>query len=189
MIAHSEQTMNSVTQTTAKLALATVLTLGAGTALAASDGTLGATSTGQSDITLVKGHGIRISDVDDVNFGTTTTNPADQYEDICIYSTSGDYTVTATSANGLGNQFRLLGQTGFEYIVYDIEWTSNTSATAGDNLNNGVVSNIFNGANSVLEDCNGIPTARLIVDIMNGSFNAASQDTYADVLTITVEPN
>ncbi len=157
-------------------------------AMAASQGSLGGSSSGTTTVSLVKGFGLKISDIDDVDFGPTTTQPADAYEDVCVYSSNGTYRITATSANGSAAKFRMLGQTAFNYLEYDIEWTADTSATSGANLNNATQSADMAGANSVLEDCNGIPTARIIFDVNNGSFNNAATDTYSDTLTLTIEP-
>jgi spore coat protein U-like protein len=174
-------------QTFGVLALTSLVTCIPG-AIAATQGNLGADSAGSAVISLVKGFGLRISDIDDVNFGATTTQPANQLEDVCVYSTNGNYRITAASANGTGNQFRMLGQTAFNYLVYDLAWTANTSATTGVDLNNNALSGVINGANSVLQDCNGVPSARMIVNVNNASFNAAAQDTYRDTLNLTVEP-
>ncbi len=165
------------------------LMVSAGPALAASDGTLDATSASTTTLTLSKGEGLRISDIDDVAFGVVTDQPVNHYEDVCIYSTTGTYTVTASSDHGTGTTFRLQGQSTSEFLEYDLEWTSDTAATSGENLNHANVSATQADAHTSDPDCGGVPTARLIVDVDNDAFDAAASDTYVDTLTLTIEPD
>lgn len=157
-------------------------------ALGATDGVIGNTSTGTVDINIVKGNAVRISNLQDINFGGTNSTPAQQFIDVCVYSTTGSYDITATSGNGLGNNFRL-GNAGLtEFITYDVDFNNVASGTTGTDLNNAVTSNAFTGADQLQDDCGGSVNARMFVQINNGSFNAASSGSYSDTLTLVVSP-
>ena len=172
--------------------LITVVLLLAASSLvkAAVDGVNGATSTGSAVVQLVKGDGARISDLQDFNFGAGLTVPVKQIDDVCVYSTTGAYTITASSnGNGSGGaQFRMTSATSTEFVRYFVEFRDDTFSQNGDALNHNIPSNTYNNADQVSDSCSGGVNSRLILDIDAGTFNAATPDTYTDTLTLIVQP-
>ena len=169
---------------------AVLLTFLAPSLSAAVDGTNGATSTGTAQVQLTKGDGARISNLQDFNFGAGLTLPPRQIDDICIYSTTGAYTITASSnGNGSGGgHFRMLNPGGTEFIRYLVEFRDDTFSQNGDTLTHNTASNVYNNADQVSDSCSGGVNSRLILEIHAATFNAATPDTYTDTLTLVVQP-
>lgn len=160
-------------------------------AMAATQGTAGSTSTGTAQVQVTKGDGTRISDMNDFNFGVGNTAPtAKQIDDVCIFSTTGSYRLTATSqGNGSGGtQFRMVDTATNEHIRYFVEFRNDTASQNGTGLSHNVTSATFTGANTTDDTCGGTLNARLILEIDAATFNAATPSTYTDTLTIVVEP-
>ncbi len=85
--------------------VASSLTAMFGVAMAATDGTLGASSTGTTEVTISIGDLIQISGLSDITVTPTTiTSDATGNTTACIYTNGtnvpGGYQVTATSTNG-----------------------------------------------------------------------------------------
>ena len=161
------------------------------TAHGATDGTLDATaSTGTMDMTLIKGDAVRISTLNDMSFGSGLTLPPQQIDDICVFSTTGSYTITASSnGNGSGGpQFRMVCATTTEFVRYFVEYRDDTFSQNGDALTHNVPSATYSNADTVFDDCNGGVNSRIIMEIHAATFNAATPDTYSDTLTLIVQP-
>lgn len=159
-----------------------------GSAFSFVDGTTGSSSQGSINIDLNKGDQVRISSLADVDFGAVVSAPNDLFIDVCVYSTTGSYDITANSSNPNGNSFRLANAGATSFITYDLEFNNAASGVGGTDLNNAVTSGAFGNANTVADDCGGVDNARLFVEINAGSFNSAPSDAYSDVLTLVVTP-
>lgn len=89
--------------------------------IAASQGTTGNTSTGTANISITKSVQARISDINDMTLSNWT--PGDGavtlHSDVCIYSSTGSYKVTATGS-GLLNIFTI--NSGLNLIAYTVAW-------------------------------------------------------------------
>ena len=159
-------------------------------AISATDGVNGSTSTGTAEIQVTKGDGVRVSDLQDFNFGSGNTAPGPQFDDICIYSTTGSYTLTASSnGNGSGGpQFRMINTTSTEHIRYFVEFRDDTFSQNGTGLIHNVASATYNNADTVSDSCSGGVNSRLILRIDTPTFNAATPGTYIDTLTLLVQP-
>lgn len=158
------------------------------TASAATQGTLGTSSTGSAVISVTKIHQSRITGINDVTFGSTASSPAKTSDDVCVYSTSGSYTVNASSANGQSTNFRMANGAGNQFITYNVEWNNAASGNSGNDLNNNATSATFNGANTSNETCSGGSNARFFIDVTASSFNSAPAGAYTDTLTLVVTP-
>src|SRR6185312_11899402 len=93
-----------------------------GVAIAATQGTLGSTSTGSVSISATVPGRVQISGLTDIAFGTVDpTSAASQSENVCVWSnTSGrGYQVTATGS-GASNAFTLTD--GTNTLPYSVEW-------------------------------------------------------------------
>ncbi len=159
--------------------LAAAMTVFSGVAVAATDGTLGLTSTGESIVTIIKENAVQITDVDDINLGTQATLAADATgsDDVCIFSSTGAYTVTASSANTV-----LELQDGANSIPYALEWDGNA-------LSLGTATPLAPADSSSLTCAgSGGTNASFGVTVASADFNAAAPGTYTDTLTFVVSP-
>jgi len=112
-----------------RIALIASVTAMTGSVFAATDGDLGATSTGTSIINISKDNAVQITNVDDIDLGTqgNLTATATQSDDVCVFSSTGGYAITLTSANG---SFDLKSGATTTDIPYSIDWTAGTTTTA-----------------------------------------------------------
>lgn len=156
-------------------------------ALAATQGNVGSTSTGTAEINATKGNSVRISALADVTFppSLTTPDPADQTA--CIFSSTGNYTIEATSSYGSGGTFRLKDG-GSDYINYGVNWYNVATGGGPTALSNGTASSTITGANTTSTTCAGGTNSRFEITIDNGTFTSAPPNTYNDTLTLLVAP-
>jgi hypothetical protein len=80
-------------KTIAGVAMAALLS---GSAYAATQGILGATSSGTSLITAGKANAVKITGITDLTFPSTATVPTLLSDSVCVYATAGPYTDTLT---------------------------------------------------------------------------------------------
>lgn len=157
----------------------------------AADGELGATSTATTTVSVIKGDAVKISDVNSFSFGTSQTSlPAQQVDNVCVYSTTGNYSVIASSVDG--NEFEMISpKNSNNRISYSVKWSTNLNSNDGINLIYNTQSAVFNGADTSSENCASTnATARLILDINQTSWNAApAGNTFTDTLQLVVAPN
>lgn len=173
------------------IAIATSLLFGSSAAFAASQGTLGLTSTGTTDLSITKGETAQISGLDDIALGSWSTGDAapTQADALCVYTSTGNYEITATSANATGTTFRLK-DSGSNYINYTVDWTDDAAVPVTTALSSGVLlaGQVGDAANT---DCGGVMNASVTVNIANGGaggMNAAATGNYSDTLTLLVAP-
>lgn len=158
-------------------ALVAAVALGtmAGSAMAATDGVYGATSTGSAIITATVGNFVRISAVQDVTLtalgGWTATGNA------CVFNNQGaSYNVTLTG-NGVGGAFDLAGPGGAQ--AYTVTWNG-TGATSGTAF-------AAAGASQVA-DCGAPGNTNASYTISSATVGAALAGVYTDTLTILIAP-
>ncbi len=90
-------------------------------ALGATDGDLGITSEGSIGIAVIIPPLVKISNLDDVNFGTWNGTQSLSNEDqVCVWSSSRAYSLTGMG--GEGGNFVMRSESGDE-IPYTVEWT------------------------------------------------------------------
>ena len=164
-----------------RLALIASVFAVSGTALAASDGTLGTSSTGTSVVTIIKENAVQISNVNDLDLGTHATLSADAVlsDDVCIFSSTVGYNVTATSANGAFNL-----ADGANTIAYSVTWT--VGVTTAPMVYNTAITGL-SGDNTSLT-CSTSTNATFEATVASADFNAANPGTYTDTLTLLVAP-
>lgn len=145
------------------------------------------------DVSLEKAEAMRISDLNDFFFAHNESLAGTERiksDDVCIYSSSGQYFVTAsglhTTANG--RNFRVFDGAG-NYIRYNLFWSDQTTGGNGSftrlyvNERRGIYSN----ADSTDQTCAGGTNSRIQVRIRNNQFRAAVNGTYTDVVTLLFE--
>lgn len=161
-----------------------VIALGASaTGQAALQGTLGGSSSGESDISVTKGSLVMISGIADLNLGTMTTAGSDlsAYDDICVFSSTSSYSVTVTSANA---SFELSdGATGS--IPYALTWTDDTGTPTTISYGDTLDSQTGDQANN---NCDSGTNASFSISVTSIDFNSATPGTYTDKLTLFIAP-
>jgi hypothetical protein len=169
-------------------ALASAFT--AGPAFAASQGTLGATSTGTVAISASVPSRARITGLTDVAF--TNQDPAvaaSNAQNVCIWSNTATkgYTVTATGS-GAASAFTLTNGSGT--VPYTVEWAGSSGQTTGTALSTGTASAALT-TTAVNQTCSAAPatTASLIVGISTASLGTMDAGSnYTGTLTLVVTP-
>jgi hypothetical protein len=123
----------------------------------------------------------------DVTFPATASTPSPIDQTACLYSTTGSYTIQATSGNAQSGNFRLKG-TGSNFIRYMVDWFNDPAAGTDTSLNSGTTSGSIGGANTTSDTCGGSVNARIRISIDSGTFTAAPPGTYSDTLTLLAPP-
>jgi hypothetical protein len=180
-------------KTISKVALAgafSVCALSASTANAATQGTLGATSTGTVTITASVPNRARITGLSDVSFlNQDPTSAASGAQNVCVWSNTAtkNYTVTATG-DGASNAFTLAN--GALTVPYSVQWNASSGQTSGTALTAGTASATLTST-ATHQICSSGPTssASLIVGIGTADLGAMqAATTYTGVLTLVVAP-
>lgn len=161
------------------LAAATLLTTGM-SAIAATQGTAGATSTGTAVVSVTIADIVQISDMNDFAFGTYSgTGDLNGTDDVCIYRNgTGNYTVTATGS-GAANAFTMTDGTNTIAYSVTLDGAALTSGTAANQT----------GAHASSANCAGTPNKTLNVDVLAADLQAAPAGAYTGTLTLLVAPN
>lgn len=174
-----------------KVGIATLALLAApGTAQAATQGSLGATSTGSVSLSASIPSRVRISGLSDVAF--TNVDPsvdAANAQNVCVWSNTGTrgYRVTATGS-GAANAFTLANAA--LSVPYTVEWSGTSGQTAGTSLAAGTA---LTGLTSTATNSNcasgPAASASLIVKIAAADLQGMSAATnYTGTLTLLVAP-
>lgn len=160
-----------------------------GVAAAATDGTLGATSTGSVSISATVPGRVQISGLRDVPFGTVDpTTAASDAQDVCVWSnTSGRvYSVTATGS-GTSNAFTL--SAGTNTLAYGVEWAASSGQTSGIALTAGTaLASLASTATHPTCSSGPAKSASLIVKMSAADLQAAVAGSYTGILTLVVAP-
>ena len=155
---------------------------------AASDGTLGTSSSGSASISVTIPNLILISGMADIGFGTYSgVGDLNQNEDICIYTNkaAGTYRVTGSGSGG-GGAFTL--SDGTNTLAYNVFYNDVTGTTGEQQLTSGTPLGSQNGANTTSQNCGGSNDANYHVQILGTNLLAAPSGAYSGTLTLLVEP-
>lgn len=162
-------------------------TLTAGQAMAASQGTVGATSTGSTDVTLEIADRVQISGVDDIALGAWSgSGDMTGVSEFCVYrSDAGNYKVTLTASTGA---FQLTSATTLDNIAFTARIDDDLDASNGEALTYNTASAVaLVGSNSYT--CGGVENAELHVTFAEAALQAASTaNDYTATVTVLVEP-
>lgn len=168
----------------AAFAVASVLPAGA-----ASDGTIGGTSSGSLLVSLTVPQLVRISSLDDIDLGTFSgAGDVTGRDDVCVWSTTRGYRVTA-SGSGTAGAFQLTGASPTDVIPYQVQWADAAGETSGAALSTGAALNAQSAATSS-PTCGGgsALNASVIVVIAETDMTAATASAYSGTLSLLVEP-
>jgi len=157
-------------------------------AMAADQGAIDATSEGSLEVTLELPELVRISDLDDIDLGTFAGAALDGTDDVCVWSTTRAYSITATGDGG-GGSFTLTGNTSGVPLDYAVEWAENAGQTSGTTLSTGTVLS-GRSTTATSTDCNGgnDNNATVIVAVADDDLAAVPADSYSGTLTLLVAP-
>jgi hypothetical protein len=169
---------------------AMVAALPAGQATAATDGSLGATSTGTVAISASVPTRARISGLSDVAF--TNQDPstaAASAQDVCVWSntTTKAYTITATGS-GTASAFTLTNGSGT--VPYSVEWAGTSGATSGTALVAGTASGSQTSAATNQICASGpVASASLVVKMATADLGTMTGgSSYTGALTLLITP-
>lgn len=175
---------------TALLSITPVLFLGQ--ALAASDGSLGSTSTGSVAVTATIPGEVKISNLSDVDFGSITDLTSDataQDDSVCVYNNSGSsYKLTVSSLNNDGSNFRL--KNGTNFMNYNVDWFEDVSGGGIQHSLSHASQTTVGNAHQTSISCNSGASnnASMYLTIPAAQFDGAPAGAYSDTLTIEVQP-
>jgi spore coat protein U-like protein len=159
-----------------------VATFFSGAAMSATQGVIGATSDGDLSVTIEKGSAVKISKLDDIDFGVSNVMVVDavQTEDFCVFSSTGTYAVTATSSNGTSG-FEMANSGGSDLLAYEVLYGV-LPMTEGVEIGGQL-------GDQIDEDClSGVNNAAITLRIVAADFNVVAPGTYTDTLNLSVRP-
>jgi hypothetical protein len=159
-------------------------------ALAATQGSMGSTSTGSVSISASVPNRVQLTGLSDVSF--TNQDPstaASNAQNVCVWSNTSTrgYNVTATGS-GAGNAFALAN--GAQSVSYNVEWSGTSGQASGSSLSSGTA---LTGLTSTATaaGCTSGPatTASLIVKIPSANLQTMQAAlSYTGTLTLVVAP-
>lgn len=156
----------------------------------ATQGSLGATSTGSITITASVPNRARITGLTDVTFANQDpTSAASSAQDVCVWSNTAtkNYTITA-SGSGASNAFTLSNGSGT--VPYSVEWAASSGQTSGTALTKGTASSTLTSG-AVNQTCSSAPTASATLLVKIGTTDLAlmtAGSDYTGTLTLLVTP-
>lgn len=152
-------------------------------AQAAQDGTLGATSAGESIVTVIKDNAVMITDVADLDLGTLSSTATDlvAFDDVCVFNSTATYEIAVTSTSAAFELSDGLAGT----IPYALTWADDSAVPSA--LTYGTTSAGLIG-DRTSTNCGGGTNATFTVSVLAADFNNAAPGTYTDTLTLTISP-
>jgi hypothetical protein len=161
------------------------ITLPIGPAFAATDGAFGLLSVGTTNISIIVGETAQASGLDDIILTPWSDgNPAPVGStQACIYSSTGGYQMTATSANAAGTRFRL--SSGVNFVRYRVRWNDGLSGLTPVANGTPLTGLVGDSSDPI---CGGAKPVTIEVRITNADITAASFGSYADTLTVMITP-
>jgi len=164
--------------------------LAEGGASAATQGSLGTTSTGSISIGASIPNRVQLSGLSDVLLlNQDPATPASNAQDVCIWSNTSTrgYNVTA-SGNGAGSAFTLAN--GALSVPYSVEWAGSSGQSSGTSLASGTAMTGLTSAATNPTCSSGLSnSASLIVRISSANLQSMqAATTYTGTLTLVVAP-
>ena len=171
---------NAITSMTAATLVAASMNL-----FAASDGSLAATSSGTTVLSLSVPNLVQISGL--ANVGLTGYVPGSDStgsSDACVYSNAaGNYYVTLTSTSGAFNL-----TDGSNTIPYAVTWDDTPASTPSPDSVVYATKSGLQAGNASSTTCGGTPNASLAVTVNSADMAAKPAGSYSDTITILVSP-
>ena len=164
--------------------------LTAGDAVAATQGSLGSTSTGSITIGASVPNKVQLSGLTDVSFtNQDPATPAANAQNVCVWSNTGTkgYNVTATGS-GASNAFTLANAA--LTVPYIVEWAGSSGQPSGTSLTSGTaLTGLTSTATNATCSSGATSSASLIVRISAANLQTMkAATTYTGTLTLVVAP-
>jgi hypothetical protein len=175
-------------------AVAASMLFGATVAGAATNGSVGPTSTGSVDLTILVPDLVLVSNLDDITFQHDRVNGASATETFCVWGSPGvkyDLTVSSLSPTGTST---FVASSGTEFIDYTVEFADNVTMVDPELV---VESGVMDAEDdlgytpdtSALPNCGAGDNAAIRISTANtGIGNPPSAGIYEDTLTLVVSP-
>lgn len=162
--------------------------MSAGPAMGASQGNRGKTSTGSVGVQAEVAQMVQITDLADIAFGSFAGSTLNESDNVCVWSNTGGYDITATSDTGSG-AFEMDDASGSETLSYNVSWADSAGASSGTALSEGTAQTGFGGTFNGPNCGGGGTNATLLLELPGTNANADTPPgTYNDTLTIEVSP-
>lgn len=161
-----------------------------GTAVAATQGSLGSTSTGSVSINASVPNRVQLSGLADVSFANQDpATPAANAQNVCVWSNTSTkgYNVTA-SGSGAASAFTLAN--GALTVPYSVEWAGSSGQSSGTALATGsALTGLTSTATNATCAAGPASSASLIVRISSANLQTMQAATnYTGTLTLVVAP-
>lgn len=158
----------------------------AGNALAATDGTLGATSTGTSVVSLTVANRVQITGLSDIALGSWSgTGNMTGSTNYCVYRSGADnYSIKATTDNGA---FAVTSATTGDTIPFTAQVSDTVNSVTDVLTYNTATTTALQGSSSLT--CGGTSNGQLQVTFAQADLQKASSATdYQATVTLLVQP-
>jgi len=162
--------------------------LSAGHAMAASDGTLGATSTGTSLVSLTINDRVQISSVNDIALGAYAgTGTMSGQSTYCVHRNGGDnYKITLTTDTGA---FQVDSATTLDSIPFSVALDDDTDASVGGETMSYATASAVAMVGHLSAACGGADNAAMYVSFTEANLQSVSSaNDYQATVTLLVEP-
>jgi hypothetical protein len=161
-----------------------------GTAFAATQGSLGSTSTGSISIGASVPNRVQLSGLSDVSFANQDpATAASNAQNVCVWSNTSTkgYNVTATGS-GAGSAFTLANAA--LTVPYSVEWAGTSGQSSGTALTSGsALTGLTSVATNATCSAGANSSASLIVKISSANLQTMQAATnYTGTLTLVVAP-
>ena|ERR1022692_2236002 len=154
---------------------------------AATQGTLGATSTGTSLVSLTIAAQYQITGLTDLALGAWSgSGNMTANNDVCVYTndSTGNYHTLVTDSSGT-SAFKV--KSGANAIPYTVNW-NHVSGVVGNVAVTYGIALLVTGANTSSVTCGGLKDANYQVTFLSAALAAASAGSYSTTLTMVIEP-
>ncbi|MEP6388596.1 MAG: hypothetical protein ABJ056_01630 [Halioglobus sp.] len=183
----------NIKQTTLVLSLSTAtvaVAMASNSALAAQQGTQGASSTGSTDVSLQVNDSVKITGIEDLTIPAvlqTATGGTQEGGSFCVYKNGGDSVkITASNPASGATEFALVGAADGDIIQYTValETGVDASSTATTAYN---TAKTLTGASTEFA-CGGSDTHSYEIFIAEQEVREATTGAYSGTLQFLVEP-
>jgi len=154
---------------------------------AASDGQMGPTSTGSTDIMIEKPAAVQISNVDNLDFESHPFIPGggflEVFDPVCVFSSTGLFQLLVENPANSTN-LELIGDNTGVVLPFELLWEAGNGDYETD------VPDVFFGqvGDAVSPDCFGSTNATLGARIQGANYDLVPADTYTGTVLLTVSP-
>ena len=152
-----------------------------------------AQSTGTLNISITIKDVVRISGLNDVNFGEVSKSEVqadlESDTDFCVYRNNRNSATYSVKANAVEGSFSLRNTNTNSTLGYNVFFNDEPHKNGRVPLNYNIASNAQQGANYTSVDCTDTgPTANVSVIIPQDNFQAAPVGTYRGSLLLEINP-